>query len=40
MEYFLSAFLGGWMLIFGVIFMFAMNREYSHYFDDREEGKK
>lgn len=40
MEYFLAAFLGGWMLVFGVIFMYAMSREYATYFREEEGGSK
>lgn len=40
MEIFVSIFMGAWMVVFGVIFMIALNNEYSKYDVDKKEGGK
>lgn len=41
MEIFVSVFMGGWMILFGIIFMVALNREYSKYdVEEKKGGKK
>lgn len=37
MEYFMSIFLGGWMILFGVLFVIVMNKEFSGYLDDKDK---
>lgn len=36
MEYFVAAFLGGWLVLFGILYAVVMKKEYSHYFDEKE----
>ena len=40
MEYFLAAFLGGWLVFFGLMFTWVMKKEFSHYLDKKEEVQK